>query len=344
MRPKSIVLCSFLLPLCTVPAAPASEGVPTATVESRGGEQTYIADGYVEAIRQSALASQVPGRVTALSVKAGDAVKNGQVLLRIDQRAAAQQVAASEAQVAAAQAQMDAARKEYERSQRLYQKQYISQAAMDQAEAQFKATQAQARAMLAQAGVASTQTSFHAVSAPYSGIVATVTTELGDMAVPGKPLATVYDPTELRIVASLPERYVTALKSGEPVKIEVPGAAEALAWQTARSVTVMPTRDPGSHTVQVRLALPANVRLSPGAYARAHFPLSGAPGDAALTIPAKAVVRRAELNAVYVADADGRFHLRQVRLGRTTADRVVVLSGLRAGERVALDPVAAAKP
>jgi membrane fusion protein, multidrug efflux system len=342
MRPNIIAICSVLLIAAAQPVA-AAETVPTAAVERSGGGTDYVADGYVEAIRQSSLASQVPGRVTALGVKAGDAVKSGQVLLRIDQRAAAQQVAASEAQVAAAQAQMDAARKEYERSQRLYQKQYISQAAMDQAEAQFKATQAQARAMLAQAGVATTQTSFHAVSAPYSGIVADVTTELGDMAVPGKPLLTVYDPGELRVVANLPERYVAALKSGEPVKIELPGTTDALRWQTARSVTIMPTRDPASHTVQMRLALPANVRLAPGAYARAHFPLTAAAEDAALTIPAQAVVHRAELHAVYVADAGGRFLLRQVRLGKASAERVIVLAGLREGERVALDPVAAAK-
>jgi RND family efflux transporter MFP subunit len=340
MRTKMIATSMLLA--AAMPAL-AAQNIPTAAAERSGGGNTYIADGYVEAIRQSALASQVPGRVTALSVKAGDAVKGGQVLLRIDQRAAAQQVAASEAQVAAAQAQMDAARKEYERSQRLYQKQYISQAAMDQAEAQFKATQAQARAMLAQAGVASTQTSFHAVSAPYSGIVSDVTTELGDMAVPGKPLLTVYDPGELRVVANLPDRYVAALKSGDSARIEMPGAAEALRWQPARSVTVMPTRDPASHTVQVRLALPANVRLAPGAYARAHFPLTGAAEDAAITVPAQAVVHRAELHAVYVADASGRFHLRQVRLGKASAERVVVLAGLREGERVALDPVAAAK-
>jgi RND family efflux transporter MFP subunit len=343
MRPNIVATCSVLL-LSVAPSLPAAQSIPTAAVERSGGGSAYIADGYVEAIRQSALASQVPGRVTALAVKAGDSVKSGEVLLRIDQRAATQQVVASEAQVAAAQAQMDAARKEYERSQRLYQKQYISQAAMDQAEAQFKATQAQSRAMLAQAGVASTQTSFHTVSAPYSGIVADVTTELGDMAVPGKPLLTMYAPGELRVLANLPERYVTALRSGESVKIELPGAPEDLRWETARSVTVMPTRDPASHTVQVRLALPPNVRLAPGAYARAHFFLTATANDAALTIPAQAIVHRAELHAVYVADASGKFHLRQVRLGKTSAQRVVVLAGLRAGERVALDPVAAAKP
>ena len=342
MRSKWTALYALLL--AAVPALAGAQTAATAPVERTGGEDVYVADGYVEAIRQTSIASQVPGRVTALSVKAGDTVRSGQVLVRVDQRAAAQQAAASEAQVAAAQAQMEAARREYERSHRLYQKRYISQAAMDQAEAQFKAAQAQARAMVAQAGVASTQTSFHVVSAPYAGIVAEVATELGDMAVPGKPLLTVYDPAGLRVVAALPERYVTALRSGAPVKLELPAAPEALRWQTARTVTVMPTRDPASHTVQVRLTLPPNAHLSPGAYARAHFPVTGVPGESALTIPARAVVKRAELHAVYVADAAGKFHLRQVRLGKAVGDRIVVLAGLQAGERVALDPIAAAKP
>ena len=342
MRQRDLAIASLLVALSGCAAARAADTVPTAAVEKGGAGEVYVADGYVEAVRQSVIASQVPGRVTGLTVKAGDAMKSGQVLVRIDQRAAAQQVAASEAQVAAAQAQLDAARKEYQRSQRLYQKQYISQAAMEQAEAQFKASQAQARALLAQAGVATTQTSFHSISAPYAGLVAAVTTEIGDMAVPGKPLMTVYDPGALRVVTALPERYIARLES-DAVKLEFPGAPDEVRWQTAQSAVVLPTRDPASHTVQVRLDLPAHARLAPGAFARAYLPMTTS-GDGTLTVPARAVVKRTELAAVYVAAADGKFHLRQVRLGRTIGDRVVVLAGLQAGERVALDPVAASRP
>lgn len=318
-------------------------GVETAPAQVEGNGQTYVADGYVEAVRQSVIASQVPGRVTALAVKAGDAVRAGQVLARIDERAAAQQVAASEAQVGAAQAQLEAARREYERSQRLREKQYISQAAMDQAEAQFKASRAQAQAMMAQARAATTQTSFHTLSSPYSGIVATVATEVGDMAVPGKALITVYDPTALRAVAAVPERYAATLKAGSAAKLEFPGAPENQRWVTPQSVTVLPTYDPASHTVQVRLNLPPNAaKVAPGTFVRAHLPVADG-GAGALTIPLKAVVKRSEVTAVYVADAQGRFSLRQVRLGRVAGERVVVLSGLTAGERVALDPIAASR-
>lgn len=318
--------------------------VATAPVEPEGTGDVYAAEGFVEAVRQSVIASQVAGRITALPVKAGDTVKSGQLLARIDERAAAQQAIASQAQVAAARAQMEVSRKEYDRSRRLFQKQYISQAAMDQAEAQYKAAQAQARAMLAQAGVATTETSFHTLLAPYAGVLANVAAEVGDMATPGKPLMTLYEPTLLRVVVNLPESYVTSLKKGAPVTIELPGAGEDLRWQKAESVTLLPTADPTSHTVQVRLNLPAGrTRIAPGTFAKAHLPITEEGNGIRLLIPAKAVIKRTELYAVYVADADGRFRLRQVRLGKVVGSKVEILAGLRAGELVALDPLAAAR-
>jgi RND family efflux transporter MFP subunit len=343
MRRALTIIAAFSASLALAQAPGAAPVVETAPVQLDGAGEMHVADGYVEAVRQSVIAAQVAGRVTALTVKTGDTVRSGQVLARIDERAAAQQAIASQAQVAAARAHLDAAQKEYERSLRLHKKQYISQAAMEQAEAQLKSAQAQARATVAQAGVASTQTSFHTLVAPYGGVVAEVTTEVGDMAVPGKPLITVYDPGAMRVVASVPERYAALLKTGTTIRLEFPGAPDALQWQNAHSVTVLPTHDAASQTVQVRLALaPGSARIAPGTFARAHLPISGA-GGGALTIPLKAVVKRTEMRGVYVADAQGKFHLRQVRLGRVIGERVVVLAGVTVGERVALDPVAASR-
>jgi RND family efflux transporter MFP subunit len=336
-------LAAAILALAVGAPHAGAGNLETVTVKAGGGENIYVADGVVEAVRQSAIAAQVIGRITELAVKAGDAVKSGQVLARIDERAAAQQAVASQAQVTAAQAQLDAARKEFGRSQRLYQKQYISQAALDQAEAQFKATQAQANAMLAQAGAASAETSFRTLRAPYNGVLASVTTELGDMAAPGKLLMTVYDPGRLRVVVNVPESYASALTAGAAVKLEFPGAQEALRWQKALAVTVLPTADPASHTVQIRLTLPANIAgLPPGMFARAHLPVSGQHSDS-LMVPAKTVIKRTDLYAVYVVADSGKPQLRQVRLGKTAGDQVEILAGLRSGERIALDPLAAAR-
>ena len=101
------------------------------TVQATGSTGWSSMDAKVEAVRETLLAAQVPGAIVALPVKAGDAVKAGQELARVDARMASQGAAASSAQVAAAQAGLNVATKEYERQKQLFAKRYISQAALD---------------------------------------------------------------------------------------------------------------------------------------------------------------------------------------------------------------------
>lgn len=328
---------AFLLSsLLALSSMTATAELQTAPVRASNSEGSYVAEATAEAVRQSVVSAQVSGRITGLFVKAGDTVRQGQVLARIDAQASTQQAAASQAQVEAARAQLEVARKEFERQQQLFRQRYISQAALDQAEAQFKATEAAVRGMLAQAGAANTQTGFFTIAAPFAGKIAEVPVEQGDMAMPGKPLLTVYDPTAMRVVASLPQSNLVRLKADAPVRIELGGQA-----LTATGMTVLPTVNANSHSVQVRLALPANQSVLPGSFARARFVLQ-AEATLRLFVPAQAVIRRSELDAVYVV-TDGKPLLRQVRIGKPEGQEVEVLAGLRADEVVALDPVAAAR-
>lgn len=327
----------------TVPVVAAA--LATAPVTRGGDGSGYAAEGVVEAVRQTELAAQVPGRITDLRVKEGDRVSAGQVLARIDARAAAEQAAASRAQVEAARAQLEAAKKDFERSKQLFDKRYISQAAFDRAEAQYRAAEAQARALSAQAGAAQVGTTFYTLKAPYAGVVASVGVSLGDMAMPGQPFITLYDPRALRVAVDIPQSYAPRLATSAPARIELPALGGARRWQQSNSVTVLPLADTGSHTIRVRIDLPdphTAKGLIPGLSARAWLPLTGGAATR-LTVPATAVIHRTELNAVYVVDARGVPQLRQVRLGETQGERVQVLSGLREGERVALDPLAAAR-
>ena len=327
----TLALPSGAAPLATVAVAPAA------------GDRTYAAEGVVEAVRQSTVAAQVPARILEVRVRAGDAVKAGQVRVRLDPRTAADQLASSRAQAAAADAQLEAARRDYERNRRLAEKRYISQAAMEQAEAQYKAAAAQAKATIAQAGVASTQSTFTTLVAPYSGVVASVSAEVGDMASPGAPLLVVYDPAELRVVAQVPESYAPHVARDRPVRITVPGSGGDARSIEATRMVLLPTANPATHTREARLALPASAQgLAPGMFARAYLPLSLAEAPR-ITVPTGAVVRRPEFAAVYVVDAGGRAQLRQVRLGRASGDSVEVLAGLVPGDRIAVDPVAAAR-
>ncbi len=208
--------------------AGAATPLATAPVRMAGEAARQGFDGVVEAVRQTVVAAQVAGSVTALEVKAGDSVKAGQVLARIDARAAEHSASASDAQVRSAQALLDVARKDFERQTQLYKQQYISQAALERAESQFKAAQAQAAALLAQADAARTTSGLHVVRAPYAGVVAEVPVALGDMAMPGRALLTLYEPGALRVAASLPQSALTTPAQG--VSVEFPGLPEARRW------------------------------------------------------------------------------------------------------------------
>lgn len=163
------------------------------------------------------------------------------------------------------------------------------------------------------------------------------------MAMPGTPLVTVLDPNALRAVATVPQSRVALLQMHSPVRIELPDLPGPDRWQTASSVTVLPLADPQSDSVKIRLALPPSTSgaVRPGMFARAHFPI-GEPHPR-LMVPLSAVVHRTEVDAVYVVAGNGSASLRQVRLGETSADQVEVLAGLSPGERIELDPLAAAK-
>jgi RND family efflux transporter MFP subunit len=315
----------------------------TAVVQSPGAVESASFDGVVEAVRQTVVSAQVPGAVVAIEVKAGDVVKAGQVMARIDARAAEQNVAASDAQVQSARATLEVATKEFGRQKQLFEKNYTSQAALERAEAQFKATQAQVSAQLAQAGAARAQSGFFVVKAPYGGVVSEVPITLGDMAMPGRALLTIYDPAALRVTAAVSQTDIARIASGKPTRIQFPGLPADRQWVAPIHVTVLPTADPGTHTGQIRLDLPAAVgNVAPGTFARVWLPMQGA-ATPRLYVPAKAVVRRAEMTGVYVVDANGHPILRQVRLGRAVDDSVEILSGVTAGERVALDPQVAAR-
>ncbi len=336
---------AFLCGVMLLPWLPATAATPLAThvVQAATGPNILVAEGVVEATRQSVIAAQIPARIVEMKVRAGDVVKAGQVLLRLDSRTVTGELAASEAQAASARVQLDVAQREFERSQRLFAQKYISQAAMDQAEAKWKSAEAQKNASTAQAGVASTMSTFTTLVAPFAGVVAAVNVEQGDMATPGTPLLTLYDPTQLRVVASVPEGRAAALDPSRKARIEVRNATGTASTVDAVTMQVLPTVDAATHSQQVRLALPdAGPALTPGTFARVQFPVAGV-AVASLTVPAAAVVRRPEFNAVYVVNADGKPQLRQVRLGRARGDAVEVLAGLAPGERIALDPVTAAR-
>ncbi len=194
---------------------------------------------------------------------------------------------------------------------------FISRAALDSARARLQATRAQLAAQQAQASAGHTQTGYFVLKAPYAGVVAEVPVMLGDMALPGWPLLTLYDPQALRVSVAVPAATAAALATAtgaDAVRIQFPGLG-ASEWLTPLRVTPLPTLDPATHNRQLRLDLPppaaGHGAIAPGLFARVWLSAATSPGTR-LEVPARAVVRRGELTGLYGVGADGRALLRQV--------------------------------
>ncbi len=321
--------------LAQTPETPSIEGAPS--VWSR----ISSFDGVVEAERQTVVAAQVSGSVQDILVKVGEGVKAGQVLIRLDAQAATQAATVQGAQLEAARADLAVATKDFERQKQLFQQDYISKAAFERAQARYQAAQAQAGAHQALSSAAQTQAGYYTLRAPYSGVVAEIPAMPGDMAMPGKPLLTLYDPAHLRVTAAVPQGALDPNLSAQKVKIEIPGLTQPSTWVNPTTIRIFPTVDAATHTQQVRLGLaPNHLVLTPGQFARLWIPATQQ-SMTTVHVPLTAVVRRAEMTGLYVLDAQGHPLLRQVRLGRVMNDQVEVLSGLGPDERVAADAQAA---
>ena len=306
----------------SVVAANSAESLPVVEVKRHTVDLTFPAESLVEAVQQTTVGAQVAGRVLDVKVDAGQAVRKGELLMRIDAREA-------EEMARAAQAQYANAKVSYERTKSLVAQKFVSPAALDKARADFDA----AAANRAAAGASQSHAS---IVSPINGIVARRHVEPGDMATPGKPLFTIYEPGSLRVTASVPQYRLKDMRNVKTARVEFPELGK---WVDATGVNLLPTADATTHVSLVRVALPALPEATPGMFARVHFVVGQAEK---LTVPAVAVVRRGEVAAVYVQTADHRLSLRQLRLGDAVGQgEIEVLAGLASGDKVVTDPVKA---
>ena len=332
---RSLWLFSALVTLASA-WAQAPLQVPVAALQLASVATGFELDGVVQPVRQSTVAAQANGRVLSLLVRVGDRVKRGQLLATIDDREAQTGVQRSQAQLAQAQAELFNAQASFERTRDLQARGFLSAAALDAAQAQLKTTQAgrdQADAGLRQSALAQ---GFTRVTAPFDGWVLQTQAEAGDLAVPGKPLLTLYAPLPLRVVVQVPVSRAGAARSASLLEILLPDGR----WVKPAAKSTVPSADPVSQTVEWRLELTAESAkaLLPGQQVRVRF--AGAQVSRLLA-PVGSVLRRGELTAVYVVSGKG-FALRTVRLGASHgAQGVEILAGLAEGERIALDPVQA---
>jgi RND family efflux transporter MFP subunit len=295
------------------------------------------------------------GYVREVKVQAGDRVREGQLLVTLDTRdldigsrraeAAREEVrtAVPEADgaVAAAKANLDLAQVTQGRMLDLFQKKSISNQEFDESSARLKAAQAayhmaqarriQLNSKLAQVDqevrAAEVTRSYADVLAPFAGVVVSKSVDPGSLALPGAPLLTIEREGAFRLEAQVEESHLGAVRVGQPVSVALDGVDRTL---DARVSEIVPAVDAASRAYTVKIDLPALTAIRSGLFGRATFQLGSRP---LLAIPASAVTERGQLQSVLVAD-NGIARTRLITAGQKVKDRVEVLSGLTAGEKV----------
>lgn len=341
-----LLLTGLLLAACgsKTPPAPATLPAPafaTVIVQPVNSIAERELDGTVEAVNEATVAAQTTGRVAEIFYDVNDFVPAGAVLLKIRSIGQRAELKQAEAALSEARAREAEAGARYERITAMYERKVVARAQFDQALAERDA--ALARLTAAQAAVASATegVAWTEVRAPYAGIITARKVRVGETVAPGTPLMSGYSLEKLRVTVDIPQSLVEQVRLRKQAAVYIDGRRI-----DASKVTIFPEADPLSNTFRTRVELPANAAdLYPGMYVKVGF-VSGE--TSRLLVPRTAVITRSEVTGIYVVAPDNRVSLRQVRLGHTytgvgDAEQVEVLAGLSAGERVALDPVTAAR-
>jgi RND family efflux transporter MFP subunit len=158
-------------------------------------------------------------------------------------------------------------------------------------------------------------------------VVISKSVEPGSLALPGAPLFTIEREGTYRLEASVEESRLAAIRIGQPVSVTLDSVDRTL---DARVTEIVPAVDAASRAYTVKIDLPSVPAIRSGIFGRASFQLGN---RSRLGIPANAVTERGQLQSVLVADS-GIARIRLITTGQKMKDRVEVLSGLTAGEKV----------
>jgi HlyD family secretion protein len=308
--------------------------------------------GSVKACRRAKLSPQGGGQIARMLVKEGDRVQAGQVLLELWNADLEAQLKLTQEQVDSARARRDeacaaarAARRDAERSKRLAAQGFVSDAAVDQSasgaevkEAACHAAQTQIAASQAQVDTARAALTRTVLRAPFAGIVAEVTGEVGEYAtpsppgIPTPPAVDLIDDACLYVTAPVDEVDVPKLKPGQPARIALdafPG--RRFPGHVKRIAPYVLEVEKQARTVDVEVAFdkPREIpSLMAGYSADAEVILEGR--DKVLRLPTQAIKEGGE---VLVLKA-GVLESRKPKLGLANWEYTEVLSGLAAGEQV----------
>ena len=321
---------------------PALKGITLAESVSTTVPESLEVVGSVRARTSAVVSSRIAGTVSLFKVREGDRVKKGELLARINATESLAGLAQAEAATDEAQQGVDEARTRkkladatFLRYTKLYDEQAVTRQEFDikqaerdlasqgvvRAEARLKQLQASGRS-------ASAVADYTKIVAPISGVVTAKPIDLGSTLFPGQPLLTIEDDGSYQLDLAIPQSLGGKVVSGTHVTVTIDGGGSSY---SARIAEVVPAADPVSRTFIAKVNL-SGTGFRSGSFGRALIDMGS--GVTGILAPKQAIFERGALTAVWVVDADRIARMRLIKPGRALGDKIEIVSGLSAGEKV----------
>ncbi len=338
-RMKNILLafvCTLLIACEKAPVPPQPPRPALVMVVGEKAEMSAMAlVGEVRPRYESSQGFRVSGKVIERKVDVGAHVRKGQVIARLDATDANLKATASLADVRAAEASYALAVSEVERQRQLFAKKFISASALDIRETELKSAKARLAQVKAQANVSSNQTQYANLTADRDGVVTMIRAEPGQVVDIGEAVVQIANTNEVEVLVSVPESRMTEVKLHAAAVVKMWANQQKTYVGIVREIA--PAADSATRIFNVRVTIKdADDAVKLGMTAGVKFIQPVTQLDSELLIPTSALTEMNGKKMVWVIDAENRAQPRLVVAGQFREDGVLIVSGLQAGERIAV--------
>lgn len=308
--------------------------LPVMTLSETTLANEYTVIGSVISDQRIDISSKIIGYIKTLSVREGDLVKRGQLLLNLDDVGIENAILQAQAGVDSASALSKDLSSDVQRFEKLFQEGSISEVKLRKTRLQYNTAQEGLASALAALATARSQRQYSHIESPADGIISARYKQAGDLASPGVPLLTLESRDQMLFETYVAESQLLHIDVGDAVRLTIDNAEADISGNVAQ---IVHAGDPVSRTYKIKIKLPNITGLHSGMFGRAHFNVGEEPN---LVVPRSSIIVKGGLNGVYVVDENQRIHFRWVRLKRQWPERVEIAAGLKAGERIVVTAIA----
>jgi RND family efflux transporter MFP subunit len=291
--------------------------------------------GQIEASQTVNISTRMMGFITAITVKVGDHVNKGQLLVRISNDDIKAKRAQTDAMVSEAEAALNSAKKDLDRFNNLFKQQSASAKELDNINLQYSSAMSRLEAAKQMRNEVNAMMSYSELVAPFSGNVSAKMMDAGSMASPGMPILTIEQAGVLQVSAAVPENSIQQLQLGSVANVQIQ-SIEKTFQSSVSQINPSSQFTGGQFIVKIKIPESAQKGIYAGMYANISIPIKNSTVKTsepdAILIPASAIEYKNQLTGLYTISANNHALLRWVRLGKTFGDKVEVLSGLEKSE------------